>query len=269
MAWAGYVAGGLVLLISIYLIMLSRALLNERVISDAIVAMRTALDADPPPQRALLSSVADALAAQERAAARLEVTVHEEALRGDQASRPNELLTELLSLPEPQLLVAGFLREYAGGSGSAAAFTSLAADMLRTATAEVFKDLADQGLVELDRLLVLADEGRIANIALASLSSSLDPNPPTRHAPQVADLDPGAMDAIVHALDRMTRRQLRLATVLHGQAEAILRFPRRRQHGPVSLWMRWRALAKFPPPVRPGYQSADLEALEDRARRSR
>jgi hypothetical protein len=261
-AWPGCLAAVLVLLIfSIYLIMLSRGLRNEQVINDAVVAMRAALGAEPPPQRALLSGVADALAAQERAAARVEVAVHEVALRVDPAPRPDELLRELLSLPEPQLLVAGFLREHAGGPGSAAAFASLAADMLHTATTEVFKDLADQGLVELDRLLVLADEGRIANVALASLSSSLDPNPPPRHVPKIADLDPRMMVSIVCALDRMTRRQLRLATVLHGQAEAMLRLPRRKRRSPVSLWVRVRALVKFPPPVRPEYQPVDLEAL--------
>ena len=260
-AWPGCLAAVPVLLISIYLIMLSRGLRNEQVINDAIIAMRAALDADPPPQRALLSAVADALAAQERAAARVEVAVREVALRVDPAPRPDDLLTELLSLPEPQLLVAGFLREHAGGPGSAAAFASLAADMLHTATIEVFKDLADQGLVELDRLLVFADEGRIANVALASLGSSLDPNPPPSHVPKIADLDPGTMVSIVCALDRMTRRQLRLVTVLHGQAEAMLRLPRRRRRSPVSLWMRVSALVKFPPPVRPEYQRVDLEAL--------
>ena len=260
-AWPGFSAAVLVLLISIYLTILSRALRNEQVINDAIVAMQAALGAEPPPQRALLSAVADALAAQERAAARVEMAVHEVALRGATAPRPDELLTELLSLSEPQLLVAGFLREHAGGPGSAAAFASLAADMLRTATTEVFNDLADQGLVELDRLLVLADEGQIANIALASLGSSLDPNPPPRHVPEIADLDPGTMASIVCALDRMTRRQLRLATVLHGQAEAMLRLPRRQRRSPASLWMRVRALVKFPPPVKHEYQAVDLEAL--------
>src|SRR5690242_1542588 len=98
--------------------MLLRGLRNEQVINDAIAAMRAALSAEPLPQRALLSAVADALAAQERAAARVEVAVHEAALRGDQAPPIGELLTELLSVPEPQLLVAGFLREHAGGPGS-------------------------------------------------------------------------------------------------------------------------------------------------------
>src|ERR1019366_6818667 len=117
------------------------------------------------------------------------------------------------SLPEPQLLIAGYLREHAGGPGSSsdAAFASVSADMLRTATVEAFNDLADQGLVELDRLLVLADEGRIASVALASLGSSLDPNPPSQRIPRVADLDPGVMAAVVRTLDWTTRRQLRLA----------------------------------------------------------
>lgn len=260
-AWAGCSAALLILFFLTYLVALSRALRNEQVISGAIVAMRTALGAEPPPQRALLRAVADSVAGQERAAARVEVAVHElTLLRGDRAARASDVLTELLNLPEPQLLISDFLREHAGGPGSRAAFVLLAADMLRAATAKVFIDLADQGLVELDRLLVLADEGRIADVALASLDSSLDPNPPARRVPGVADLDPRAMAAIVTSLDGITRRQLRLATVLHGQAEAMLRFPRRERY-PVPLWMRLRALAKFPPPVRAGYATVDLDAL--------
>lgn len=260
LAWAACSVAAVTLLFSVYLVTLVKARRNEQVISDAIIAMRAALTADPPPQRAILRQVADALDAQLRAAGRVEAKVRDLALRGDQVPRAGDLLTELLSLPEPQWLVADFLREHAGAPGSEAAFTALAADILRQAIAEVFKDLADQGLVELDWLLVLADQGRITNVALASVGSSLDLNPPQRHVPEMADLDRGEMAAIVRSLDRMTRRQLRLITVLHGQAEAILRFPRRGRV-PVSLWARIRALTKFPPPVRAAYGADDLEVL--------
>lgn len=261
-AWAAWSIGALTLPALAYSMALFRALRNEHVISGAIVTMRVALTADPSPERELLSAVADAMAAQERAAARVEAAIHEIALRGDRIPDAGDLLAELLSLPEPQLLIAGFLREHAGGPGSDAAFASVAGDMLRTATVKAFGDLADQGLVELDSLLVLADEGRIARVARAGFNSSLDPNPLAPHVPGLADLDRGAAAAIVRALDWTTRRQLRLATVLHGQAEAMLGLPRSGWRDPAALWIRLRTLVKFPPPRRPEFQPSDLEALE-------
>jgi hypothetical protein len=260
-AWAGSAAGALVLLVSVYLVLLFRALRNERVIGIAIVAMHAALTDEPPPQRALLSAVADTLAAQERAAARIEVAIHELALRGHQVPQSEELLKELLDLPEPQLLIADFLGEYGGGPGSEAAFASVAAGLLRAATGEVFGDLADEGLLELDRLLVLAAEGRIAPVALAGLDAPLDPGPPPYRAPRVADLDPAAMLAIARALDRTTRRHLRLATLLHGQAEAILRLRRSEQRGPAVLWARVWQLVRFPQARKPEFRPGDLAAL--------
>jgi hypothetical protein len=260
-AWAACVAGALFFLFVVYLVMVCRALRNEHVIGGAIVAMRTALTGELPPQRALLRDVADAMAAQEDAAAGIAAEVHEMALRGEPASPAEELLRELLSLPEPQLIIAEFLREHAGGPGSDAAFASAAADMLRTAIIEAFRDLADQGLAELDKLMVLAAEGRIADVALTSLGSLLDPNPPSRRIPQMADLDPAGMAGVVRALDWATRQQLRLATLLHGQAEAMLRLPQPGQRGPAALWLRLRAFMKFPLPRRPEFRSEDLEKL--------
>jgi hypothetical protein len=260
-AWAACLVGTLGLLFVVFLTLLCRSLRNEQIIGGAIVSMRAALTAELPPERALLRDVADAMAAQERVVAKIEADVHEMALRGDPVPPANELLRELLSLPEPQLLVAEFLREHAGGPGSDAAFASAAADMLRTATVQAFKDLADQGLVDLDRLLVIADKGRIADIALASLDSLLDPNPLSQRIPLISGLDPSGMAAVVRALDWTTRRQLRLATLLHGQAEAMLRIPPPGRRGLAALWLRLRALTKFPVPRRPEFRLDDLEKL--------
>ncbi len=194
--WAGCSTGALVVLISVYITLVSRGLRNELVIGSAIAAMRASLDTEPPPQRALLSAVAHALTAQERAAAGVEAAVRDLELRGAQVPRPESLLGELLSLPEPQVLVADFLRDHAGSPASDPMFVSVAADILRAATVQAFSDLADQGLVELDLLLLLAYEGRIKNVAIASLDSSLDPNPPRRRVPRVADLDIRRLRAI-------------------------------------------------------------------------
>ena len=259
--WAGCSTGALVVLISAYITLVSRGLRNELVIGSAIAAMRASLDTEPPPQRALLSAVADALTAQERAAAGVEAAVRDLELRGAQVPRPESLLGELLSLPEPQVLVADFLSDHAGSPASDPMFVSVAADILRAATVQAFSDLADQGLVELDLLLLLAYEGRIKNVAIASLDSSLDPNPPRRRVPRVADLDPGAMAEIVGALDWATRRQLRLATVLHSQAEAMLRLRRRMGCGPISIIRRLRAIASFPLPRRADFRLDDLDLL--------
>lgn len=261
-AWAGVVAGALVLFVSVYLVLLFRALRNERVIGIAIMAMKAALADEPSPQRALLSAVADTLAAQEDAAARIEVAVHELTLRGHQIPKPEQLVKELLDLPEPQLLITDFLLEYGGDPGSEAAFASVAADMLRAATAEVFGDLAKENLVELERLLLLAAEGRISTVALAGLDAPLDSRAPQYRAPRVADLDSEAMAAIARALDRTSRRQLRLATLLHGQAEAILRLRRDEQHGVAVLFMTrvWR-LVRYPRVRKPGFGPGDLAAL--------
>lgn len=207
-AWVGCSVGALIFLLSAYLILLSRALENERVVAEAIAAMRAALTAEAPPQRVLLREVADVIAAQERAAAKIDLAVHEMALRGETIP-PDSILSDLLGLPEPQLLVTHFLREYAGSPYSDAAFASVASDMLRSAVMDTFSDLADQGLVELGKLLVLADDGHLGQVALASLGSSLDPNPPSQHAPRLVDLDQGGMASVIQGLDRATRRQLR------------------------------------------------------------
>lgn len=259
--WAAGAGGALVLVISVYLVLLFRAVQNERVIDIAVAAMSAAMAAEPSPQRALLSAVADTLVAQERTAAQIEVAVHDLALRGHPVPQPDELLKALLNLPEPQLLVADFLREYGGGPGSASAFASVAGDLLRAGTTEVYGDLADEGSAELDRLLLLAAEGRIATVALAGLDGFLVPGPPDSRAPRVADLDPSAMVALARALDRMTRRHLRLATLLHGQAEAMLRPRPNERRFLARLRTRVLQLVRYPPVRKPAFGPSDLAAL--------
>jgi hypothetical protein len=77
----------------------------------------------------------------------------------------------------------------------------------------------------------------------------------------VTDLDAAAVSAIAHALQSTTRRQLRLATLLHGQAEAILHLRQTGQRGPTAIWERLILLLKFPPVARPALRPGDLEAL--------
>lgn len=259
--WAGGIACALVLLASVYLAALFRALRNEQVIGAAIVAMRAALDAGLAPQRALLAAIADTLAAQERAAARIEVAVHELAVTGQHAPPWEDLVKELLDLPEPQLLVTDFLGEHGGGPGSEAALGTVAADLLRTATVKVFGELADHNMLELERLLLLAAEGRIAAVAMAGRDAVAGSGAPAYQAPRVADLDAAALLALVRALDQTIRRHLRLATLLESQAEAILRIRRDDQRGLARLRTRALQVMRYPRVRRPEFHPSDLEAV--------
>lgn len=260
LAWAGIAVAVCVLLFSVYLVLVYRAVRNERVIGMAIAAMHSALADEPPPQQALLGAVADTLAEQERAAARIEVTIHELAQDGDQPP-PQALLGELFALPEPHLLIADFLGEF-GGAGSGAIVASVAADLLQAATLEIFGDLADRNPVQLERLLLLAAEGKIVPVAQAAWDApGTDVGPCPYRGPRAADVGLTEMLAIVQALDRAVRRQLRLITLLHGQAEAILRLQRHEQRGAVLLWARVRQAAHFPLARSPRFQPGDLAVL--------
>jgi hypothetical protein len=251
-----------VLFITIYLTLLTRALRSEALIGEAIKAMRDARGSDPPPQRVLLRLIADATADQEEVALRLEAAVRKAALQDDPPPNPADLLgEELLRLPEPQLLLTNFLREHAGCPGSESVLASIAAEILQTATAEAFSDFTDAGMVELDRLLMLADDGHIAPIALAGVRSSVSPRPPQPNVPRVQDLDPVGLRSIARALDQSARQQLRLATILHGQAEAMLR-PRPVRRRPfLTIWLQIRTTTNFPLPRSPKFNRAELDAL--------
>jgi hypothetical protein len=260
-ALSGCLAGVGAVLVSVYFVLLYRGLRNELVIGDAIAAMRAALHSDPAPQRVLLGVVADLLTAQDSAAATVEFEVRELTLCGDGLPDPADLVKDLLSLPEPQMLIVDFLRAHAGGPASEAMFAAIAADMIRQATGAVFGDRGDQELAELDRLMLLADQGQIGAVALASFDWPPVPGSPQRRVPRVADMDVAGMTSIARSLDRTTRRQLRLATVLHGQAEAMMRIRRSKRRGVAALWMRMRNIASFPLPRKPEFRQEDLEAL--------
>jgi hypothetical protein len=260
-AWIAGIVGALVLLVSIYLTLRFRALCNERVIGSAIERMRLAMAEEPAPQRVLLRSVADTLVAQERAGSRIEAALRQQAWRAGQAARAEDLLRELLDLPEPQQLVAEFLQEHGGSQGADAAFASLTADVVRAATAEVFGAPADESLVDLDRLLLLAEEGVIATVALAGQGAFATLSRPLPHVPQVTDRNPAALVALTTALDQMTRRHLRLATLVHGQGETILRLRRGEQPDLTGRWRRVRQSLLSPGVRPPGFGTDDLEEI--------
>ncbi|MGO9081155.1 MAG: hypothetical protein ACLQDY_19300 [Streptosporangiaceae bacterium] len=261
--WAGGLAGFVALLVIIYVTLLLRALQNERVIGMAIKAMHDALADGPAPQPALLRAVADVLVAQERAAGRIEVAVHDAAARHAAPPPVAELLRELNRLPEPQLLITDFLVKHGGGRGSMAAFTGIATSLVRAATVEVFSDLVNDSTIELERLLLLADEGRIAGLALAGLELSQNSTLPSYRAPRLTDQDPAALVALFHALDGTTRRHLRLATLLHGQAEVMLRVRKYQRSRGLARLRAWaREQAHVPWLRTPDISRADLAALE-------
>ena len=240
---------------------LFRAIQNERIIARAIMSMHAALTDEPAPQRSLLSKVADTLAAQERAAAKIQLTVREITPGETELPELEILLKELLDLPEPQLLITDFFGKYAGSPDSEAAFASVAAGLMRAAIGKVFGGLVGDCGPELERLLLLGEEGQISTVALADACAIVNESPAPCRAPRATDLDSGAIGAIARALQSTTRRQLRLATLLHGQAEAILRLRQTERRGPAAVWERLIQLLKFPPVARPEFRPGDLAAL--------
>jgi hypothetical protein len=203
--------------------------------------------------------VAGALLAQERATARIEARVWDllsTELPGIRVlPHPEDLLRELLAVPEPQRLMVEFLAEYAGGPGSEEAFGALGAGMADLATAQVFADLVGHVPGELEKLLLLAVDGDIAKVALAGtafpardvgargemggVAGPSNPGTSRLAAPRMVDLRVDAAAEAARALDWSTRRQVRLVTALHGQAEAIARL------------RMWRAERTAAPPGSP------------------
>jgi hypothetical protein len=264
-AWELGPALAVVLFIALFMCLQLNSVRNERLINSAITAMRDAISAELAPQRALLHAVADTLTAQDRAAARIEIAIHTLALRDAQLALPlpdaSDLIKQLLELPEPQRLIADFLAEHAGAPVSGTTFRVIAAEPLHKAIADVFADLARDHPIELERLQDLAADGAIAAVAAAGLTAPPLPGMPPFRAPRVADVDIEAMTAIVRALSLTARRQLRLATLLHGQAEALLR-TRRAERRPLAR-LRWRLhqILQLPLVRRPQFSHEDLEAL--------
>jgi hypothetical protein len=238
--WGAVLVAALLLFV-VYVATLLRGLANERVIGNAIAAMMAArLAQDVPPQRKLLRAVVETLADQERAAARIEAAVHESMLPGGDVKSPEEIIMAIIGLQEPQLLVTDFFAEHAGDAESAGMLTAFAGQFVYGETRRVYADLRDDGSPDLDRLLMLALDGQIAAVARTGLS--VPAGVFRQHVPQMANADLAAVAEVVRALEHATRRQLRLATLLHGQAEAILRLrsarPGERAGEALWSWLR-------------------------------
>jgi hypothetical protein len=259
--WAAGATAAVILLVLVCLGWLFRAVRNEHIIARATAAMHAALTDEPAPQRSLLAKVADTLAAQERAAARIQLAVRGLVPGETELPEPEKLLRELLDLPEPQLLITDFFAKYAGSPDSEAAFASVAAGLLRAGIIKVYGGRAGDCGAELEQLLVLAGEGRISAVALSGAGSGLGQNPASGQAPRVTDLDAAAISTIARALQATTRRQLRLASLLHGQAEAIMRLRQPEHRGPAALWARLTLFVRFPPIGRPAFRPTDLAEL--------
>jgi hypothetical protein len=233
-AGAAGVIAALLALAGAYYGLLARICRNEQVISEAIIAMHGCLNSGQAPQRAALAAIADTLAAQEEATAQIMAALR---ARGQRAPGAEVLLRGLLSLPESQLVFAGFLAEQVGGmAGLRSGFGAIAADLLRAATEEVFGDLATRDPAALDRLLLLASGGTTDAVARMALEVRAAPGGGPGPAPRLADLGPELSRGTVRGLVRITRRQVDLAAVLHGQAEEILLVQGRRQRrsGPAE-----------------------------------
>lgn len=242
--WFCGVATMIIIFVSVYFSLLLRGAANDRVISEAVAAMLAARKReDIPPQRQLLRTVTQTLADQEGAAARISAAVFQSLLPGSVKSSPLDIITEILDLPEPQLVVTDFFAEYAGDPGSAGMFAAFAGQLVRTETRRVYADLDGDMAPELDRLVALAMEGRVAPVATASLE--LYGGPRQERAPLLTDGDNGAVEHVVRGLEQATRRQLRLAVLLHSQAAAILQLRASHEdHAAEAIWTYLRRRAR-------------------------
>jgi len=241
-------ATAVIICVSVYFSLLLRGAANDRLISEAIVAMLAARQRkEIPPQRQLLRAVAQTLADQERAASRITAAVLQSLIAGSERTSPLHVTSEILDLPEPQLLVTDFFAEYAGDPGSGGMFTAFAGHLVRTETRCVYPDLDEDGSPVLDRLAATAMEGRVAAVALAGLE--VHGGPALTRAPLLTDGDLGAVEHVVRGLEEATRRQVRLATLLHSQAAANLRLraPRDERIG-EAIWSYLRRRAPGGPP---------------------
>jgi hypothetical protein len=226
----------IIVFVSVYFSLLLRGAANDRVISEAVASMLAARQRqDIPPQRQLLRTITQTLADQERAAARIGVAVGQSQRTRPVGLSPRDVVTEILSLQEPQLLVTDFFAEHAGDSGSAGLFAAFAGQLVRTETRRVYADLDGDASPGLGRLLALAMEGRVAPVAQAGLE--MHSGPRQAHAPLLTDGDHGAVERVVRGLEQATRRQLRLAVLLHSQAAATLQLRvSREERAGEAIW---------------------------------
>lgn len=218
--WIYGATAAIIIFISVYFSLLLRGATNDRVIGEAVAAMLAARQRkDIPPQWRLMRTITQTLADQERAAARISAAVGQALLPGSPQNRPLDVVAEILGLPEPQLVVTDFFAEYAGDAESAGMFAAFAGQLVRTETRRVYEDLDGDSSPGLARLMALAMEGRVAPVALAGLE--VHGSPRQADAPLITDGDYGAVEQVVRGLEQATRRQLRLAVLLHSQAAAI------------------------------------------------
>ena len=280
----GGVTVAIVVLCVAYGVAVRRARRTMVLIGSGIASLtEAARAAEVSPQRVLLCSVAGTVITQESAAARIATTIREAAEKnraaaaephptsGPDIPAAEDVLRELLALPEPQTIITEFLVDHAGGPGTESAFGALGAGMVRVATVRAFADLAGEDRTSLERLLSAADKGSLAAVARAAVSLPTAAPGAVVELPTAADLDLTWLAGAARALDGLTRRQLRLATVLHGQAEAItrLRDERARRTGSppgasvgARAGWRLRLLAFLRPAELADVRHADLAGLE-------
>ena len=242
--WILGAAAAIILFASVYFSLLLRGAANDRVISEAVEAMLAARQRkDIPPQWRLLRTITQTLADQERAAARISAAVGQSLLPGTPQSTPRDVVAEILRLPEPQLVVTDFFAEYAGDPESAGMFAAFAGQLVRTETRRVYEDLDGDPKAGLAGLMALAMEGRVAPVALAGLEVHSGPGQPD--APLMTDGDDGAIEHVVRGLEQATRRQLRLAVLLHSQAAVISRLrASRNDRAAEAIWTYLRGRAR-------------------------
>jgi hypothetical protein len=234
----------IVLFVSVYFSLLLRGAANDRVIGEAVAAMLAARKRkDIPPQWRLLRTITQTLADQERAAARISAAIHQSLLPGLPQGSPLDVIAEILDLPEPQLVVADFFAVHAGDCESASIFAAFAGQLVQAETRRVYEDLEGGSSSGLGRLAALALEGRVAPVALAGLE--IPGGPGRADAPLMTDGDYGTVEHVVRGLEQATRRQLRLAVLLHSQAAAILQLRSSRdERAAEAVWTYLRRRAR-------------------------
>ncbi|MDH2430327.1 hypothetical protein [Sphaerisporangium sp. TRM90804] len=184
---------------------------HRRTILSAASGMSDRLRAEALPQRVLLSQVAAMLVAQDEAAAGLESDIRR--LPPGRAAEIEGLFSRFNASEEPTEPLARFLGGHACHSDPAAlvAFTG---DAVRRAAREVIGD---------ERLHDLAAEGSARPVATAIVVHGLGTGGEAVAARPAPRLNGGDMQTAAKALDELTRRQIHLATLLHDQAEALLK----------------------------------------------
>jgi hypothetical protein len=237
---------------------------TEHTILKAVADMSALLQADPAPQRILLGDLADILAAQDGALHRLERKIRGlmSPLSEADAARAEvtEIIADVLDLPEPTRLVTDFIIEHAGSVRFGAAQAAYRTRVVEQAVRRMSTAAEDLGT-----LVELAAAGEVAPVATAMFETRCTDAPPSvpasspeaarvlagersrfqaeiGAAPYLSTLDPTAVGRTARSLNEAVRRQLRLVTMLHAQAEKIIGRTPPRPSGPWTA----RVLAVLP-----------------------